>query len=341
MSEAFRIGLTKDFVKPDGALGFHDIGLQLLDDAEGVEWKFLAEDTPELTAEQVGDCDALLVLAPRVTAATLEGANRLKIVARFGVGYDTVDVDACTQQGVLLTITPDGIRRPMATTVMAFLLALSHKLVIKDGLTRAGRWAERMDHMGQGLTGRTLGVIGVGNIGREVFRMAAPFEMQHVGYDPHVRPEDVSALDVELVDLETLFRTSDYVAVCCSLRPETRHLVNAERIALMKETAYLISVARGPIVDQASLTAALQERRIQGAALDVFEQEPDDPDDPILLLDNVIVAPHSLCWTDEAFLNMGKDACRSILDVAAGRQPKNIVNREVLDQPQLRATVLG
>ncbi|MDA2923406.1 hydroxyacid dehydrogenase [Acidobacteria bacterium AH-259-L09] len=349
MSRIFRVGVTRDFLKPDAPqerskrlwqkLGFGDIGLQLLGEAEGVEWEFLANNVDVLRPEQVREYDALIVLAPRVTARTLEGADRLKIIARFGVGYDNIDVDACTRKGVMLTITPDGVRRPVAAAAMTFLLALSHKLLVKDQSTRAGRWADRLDHIGQGLTGRTLGVIGVGNIGREVFRLAAPFEMRHIGYDPYVNRDALSTLDVELVDLETLLQTADYVVICCLLVPETRRLINAERLALMKPTAYLINVARGPIVDQKALTTALRERRIQGAGLDVFEEEPIDPNDPLLKLDNVIVTPHAICWTDECFLGIGRYACQSILDVAAGRVPRNVVNPAVLEKSGLRANL--
>ena len=336
MGQTFRVGLTRDFLKPDGTLGFGDIGLSALDEAAGVEWEFLAEDTPELRADQVRDYDALLVMAPGVTAATLEGADRLAILARFGVGYDKVDVEACSNNGVLLTITPDGVRRPVAASIMTFILALSAKLLIKDRLTRAGRWSEKLDHMGIGVTGRVLGVIGMGNIGREVFALAKPFGMRHLAYDPYLTPENAAAAGVELVELEDLLRTADFVCICCALTLETHHLINAERLALMKETAYLINAARGPIVDQQALTAALRDRRIQGAGLDVFEQEPVDPDDPILKLDNVIVSPHGICWTDECFLGNGRSACESILDVAAGRIPKNVVNRDALDNPRLQ-----
>ena len=333
MNLPFRVGVTRDFLKPDGTLGFGDIGLGLLDAAEGVTWEFLSEDTRELRADQVRDYDGLLVLAPRVSSATLAGAGRLTVVARFGVGYDNVDVAACDKNGVLLTITPDGVRRPVAVAIMTFVLALSHKLLIKDRLTRAGGWGEKLDHMGMGVTGRTLGVIGLGNIGREVFALAQPFGMRHLAYDPYAT-EDVAG--VARVDLETLLRTADFVCVCCALTPETHHLINAERLALMRETAYLINVARGPIVDQKALTAALRERRIRGAGLDVFEQEPVDPGDPILTLDNVIVAPHAICWTDECFLGNGRSACESILDVAAGRVPKHVVNRAALEHPRLK-----
>lgn len=336
MNEPFRVGLTRDFLKPDGSLGFGDIGLGMLDGAAGVEWNFLAANQSELSADQVRGYDALLVLAPRVTARSLAGADRLAVVARFGVGYDNVDVDACTRNGVALTITPDGVRRPVAASVLTLVLALSHKLLIKDRLTRAGRWAEKLDYMGMGLTGRTLGAIGLGNIGREVFRLAAPLDMRHLAADPFVRPGDVDAGGVELVGMETLLRESDFVVVCCALTEETRHLLNAERLALMKPTAYLINVARGPIVDQQALTAALRERRIQGAGLDVFEHEPIASDDPLLALDNAILSPHALCWTDECFLGNGRSAIGSILEVAAGRAPRHVVNQAVLDSPQFQ-----
>jgi D-3-phosphoglycerate dehydrogenase len=339
MTKPFRVGLTRDFLCPDGTFGFGDIGLSLLDQAPGVAWEFLAEDTRELRAEQVRDYDALLVLGPRVTAATLAGAERLAIVARFGVGYDNVDVAACTRQGVLLTITPDGVRRPMAVAALTFLLALSSNLLLKDRLTREGRWAEKLQYMGRGVTGRTLGIIGMGNIGRELCRLSHPLGMRYLGYDPFVTVGDLDRLGVEMVSLEELLSAADFVCICCALTERTHHLLNAERLARMKPTAYLINVARGPIVDQVALTAALRDKRIGGAALDVFEQEPIDPADPLLAMDNVLLAPHALCWTDECFLGNGRSACSSILDVARGQIPPYIVNREVIENPRLREKI--
>ena len=332
----FHVGLTRDFLMPDGTLAFGDIGLDLLEQARGVKHEFLAENTKELTASQVRDFDALLVLAPRVTAATLDGADRLTVLARFGVGYDTVDVDACTRNAVLLTITPDGVRRPVATSVIAYLLALSHKMFAKDRLTRDGRWAEKLAHMGVGLTGRVLGIVGFGNIGREVAKLATPLDLRIITADPYVSREQAAAAGADLVDLDTLMRTADFVSVNCALTAETRHLIDGRRLGLMRRTAFLINTARGPVVDEPALTAALRERRIAGAALDVFEQEPPDPANPLFTLDNVLLAPHAICWTDECFLNNGRSACQSILDVAAGRLPRHIVNRAVVDAPRLR-----
>jgi D-3-phosphoglycerate dehydrogenase len=336
MSDTFRVGLTRDFLKPDGTPAYGDVGLGALAEAPGIEREYLPEDTRELTPDQIRGYDGLVVLAPRVTTATVANADRLAIIARFGVGYDTVDVDACSRNGVLVTITPDGVRRPVATSALTFLLALSHKLLVKDRLTRAGRWAEKGDYMGTGLIGRTFGLVGLGNIGREVFTLARPLGMRHVAFDPYATPEAASSVGAELVDLATLLRTSDFVAICCALTPETYHLINTERLKVMKPTAYLINVARGPIVDQAALTVALRENWIQGAAIDVFEEEPVDPNEEILRLDNVIVSPHGICWTDECFRGNGQSACESVLDVAAGRVPRYVVNRAALEHPRLR-----
>ncbi len=337
MATPFRVGVTRDFLKPDGTLGFGDINLGLLDANPQIAWEFLAENTTELRPDQVRDYDALLVLSPRISAATLAESERLAIVARFGVGYDTVDVAACTRAGAILTITPDGVRRPVAHATIAFIMALSTKMFAKDRITRAGQWDDRFDYIGIGLTGRTLGLVGLGNIGRDVIELIRPFGMRHLAFDPYTTPEAAAAIGVELVDLDTVLRASDFVSIHCPLNEQTEGLINAARLALMQPTAYLINTARGPIVDQAALTDALRERRIAGAGIDVFEREPVDPHDPILTLDNVIVAPHALCFTDEVALGNGGSACRSILDVAAGRIPANVVNRDAIDMPAFRA----
>jgi D-3-phosphoglycerate dehydrogenase len=331
----FRVGVTCDFLKPDGSSDLDKIAGPLFDKA-GLYWEYIAEHSPELTAVQVKDYDALLVLGAGITTNTFTGTDRLAIVARFGVGYDKVNVQACTDNGVLLTIAPDGVRRPVATSILTFVLSLSHQLLIKDRLIRTGRWKDTKDYMGMGLVGRTLGLVGMGNIGKETFKLAKPFGMRHITCDPYVTPAEAEEIGVELVDLDTLMRTADFVCVCCPLTEETQGLIDARCISLMKPTAYLINTARGPIVEQKALTEALQDQRIQGAGLDVFEQEPISNDDPLLNLDNVIVTPHSICWTDECFEGNGKSACESIISVASGQMPSWIVNRDVIDSPKLQ-----
>ncbi len=253
-------------------------------------------------------------------------------MARFGVGYDTVDVDACTKAGIALCITPDGVRRPVAVAILTLMLALTGRLIVKDKLTReaAGGFARRGEHMGVGLVGRTLASIGVGNIGAELFRLVKPLNMRMIASDPYVDPRFVAELGVELMGLGDVFRQADVLSVNCPLNEETRHLVNAERLALMKPTAYFINTSRGPVVDQEALTNVLQERRIAGAGLDVLQDEPPDPNDPILRLDNVLLTPHALCWTDQCFAGNGAADVRVVLDVARGREPQGVVNKEVL-----------
>jgi phosphoglycerate dehydrogenase-like enzyme len=227
----------------------------------------------------------------------------------------------------------------VAVSIMTFILALTGKLMIKDKLTRSGPdgFNARGQHMGVGLVGRTLGSLGIGNIGAEMFRMAKPFDMKFIAYDPYADKIVAAELGVELVGLEEVFSRSDILTVNCPLSDSTRHLVNAERLALMKKTAYFINTARGPIVDQKALTKVLQEGRIAGAGLDVFEKEPPDADDPILKLDNVILAPHALCWTDQCFAGNGAADVKAVLDIAQGRVPRGVVNREVLETPRFKA----
>ncbi len=328
--EPFRVVLSGDFRKADLSPTFPDFDLSPLDHQKNLAWRFL-DPADEVRPEQVADADALVLLTPRFTRASLHPNDRLAVVARFGVGYDNVEVDALTERGVALVITPDGVRRPVAVSILTLMLALTGKLFVKDRLTRKGPagFAERSQYMGTGLVGRTLGSIGIGNIGAEMYRLARPLDMVFIAHDPYADPALARELGVRLVDLETVFCEADVLAVNCPLVAATRHLVNAERLALMKPTSYLINTARGPIVDQSALVAALQAGRIAGAGLDVFDPEPPSADDPILRLENVVLTPHALCWTDQCFAGIGAADIRAVLEVMAGREPPGVVNREI------------
>ena len=337
MAKPFRVALSGDFRKADGAPVFTDFDLAPLNDAPNVEMAYLDNANP-LQADQLEDFDALILLAHRFAPESMPGSGRLSVIARFGVGYDTVDVPSCTAADIALCITPDGVRRPVAVSIITFILALTGKLMVKDRLARQGPpgFAARGLHMGVGLAGRALGSLGVGNIGAEMFRLAKPFDMTFIAHDPYADPMLAAELGVALVGLEELFARADILVVNCPLSAETHHIVNTERFSLMKRTAYFINTARGPIVDQKALTKALQEQRIAGAGLDVFEVEPTDPDDPLFKLDNVIVAPHALCWTDQCFAGNGAADVRAVLDIQHGRVPRGVVNRSVLDKPEFK-----
>jgi phosphoglycerate dehydrogenase-like enzyme len=325
LMDGFRVGVTRETFLP--------FGLEPLERA-GVEWELLAEEVPELTPTLVAGYDALFHFSVRVSAASLEGADRLALIARHGVGLDMIDLDACTRRGIAVTITPDAIRRPIASAAVALVLALAHRLVERNEAFHDGRWAEgRFGLMGTGLTGRTLGVIGLGNIGREIVRLLEPYGMLVLA----TTRRRLDEAGVEQVDLETLLREADVVVVSCPLTPETHHLLDARRLALMKPTALLVNVARGPIVDQAALAEALRAGRLAGAGLDVFEQEPVPPGDPLLGQPNVVAAPHALGYTDELFRGCVASACSAILAVREGRVPEHVANPEVLDRADFRA----
>ena len=338
MAKRFRIGVTRDILDSRGEPAFGRRALAILDEAPDIDWEFLPAIVPEIDADHAACYDAIYVNIPRVPAAAVARSDcRLRVVARHGVGYDSVDVAAMTRAGVIVTHTPSSMPRPVATIALTFLLALAGKLMAKDRLTRTGRWNERMDHMGMGLTGRTLGVVGAGRIGKELLRMARSFDLKLLAADPYVNALELAYIGARKVPLEALLAEADFVVVCCLLNDETRHLIGAREFAQMKPTAYFVNVARGPIVDEAALIAALEERRIAGAALDVFEQEPIALDNPLLARDDVLVTPHSLCWTDECFHNMAATGLRSIVDALAGRVPEFVVDRAVLEHPRVRS----
>jgi phosphoglycerate dehydrogenase-like enzyme len=286
-----------------------------------------------MPADELAGFDALILLVPKFSAQSVPEDGRLAIVARFGVGFDNVDLDVCNAHGIAAVITPDAVRRPVAVAVLTMILALAGRLMIKDQLTRQGPdgWAKVGQNMGQGLIGLTLGSLGLGNIGAEVHRLARPLDMRFIAHDPYADESVAAELGIELVGLDELFKRSDFLSVSCPMNDETRGIVNAERLAKMKPTAYLINTARGPVVDQAALTDALREGRIAGAGLDVYEQEPTDADDPLFTLDNVITTPHSLCWTDQCFAGIGAADVNAVLAVMAGKVPRGIVNTRITE----------
>ena len=317
--DGFLVGVSADAGGSDGRPLFD---FDLLDEA-AVPWEWLLGEG-ELAPVDVAPYDALILFGRRITEATLAGVDRLRLVARLGVGVDSVDVDACTGAGVLVTITPDGVRRPMAAGAMAFVLALAHRLPEMDRHVRRGGW-ERFLHVGLGLEGRTLGIIGLGNVGRELASLAAPFGLRVIATDPLVTE---TQSNVELRTLNGLLAESDFVAVTCPLTDDTRKLIGWPQLARMKPTAYLVNVARGPIVDEAALVEVLREGAIAGAALDVFDPEPVRADSGLLSLENVILAPHAVGLTDEFFRLSGRSVSRAAIAVRDGRVPEWAINPE-------------
>jgi D-3-phosphoglycerate dehydrogenase len=239
-----------------------------------------------------GQFDGAICGDDRFTARVLEGCvPRLKVISKWGTGVDSIDAEACSRYGVKLCRTPNAFTLPVADSVLGYILAFARRQPWMDKEMKSGKWDKIP---GRSLSECTLGVIGVGNIGKAVTRRARAFGMKVYGTD--IVPIDhvfITETGIEMTGLETLLSRSDFVSVNCDLNPTSYHLMNGETLALMKSSTVLINTARGPIVDEQALVEALQVKRIAGAALDVFEHEPLPPESPLLTMDNVMLAPHN------------------------------------------------
>lgn len=348
----FNIGVSRKLLNPDMSAVIKEFDFDLLLNNPRVKLSTLADvDTGVLPAAEVQDLDAAILFLEKISNDTVSGADsgsldkagRLSVLARYGVGFDTLDIQACTNANVAVAIAPEGVRRPVATTVIALMLALTLNLKQKDRLTRdiPNGWNIKSQFNGTGLVGRTLGLVGLGNIGAEVVRLAAPFDLELIACDPAVSADEMRALGVRRVELDTVFSDSDIVSLNCPLSDDTHHLANRQKLSLMKPGAFLINTARGPVVEEAALIEALQQGRIAGAGLDVFEQEPPDPSNPLLQMENVLLSPHALCFTDQCMGGLGEADVKACLAIMHGRLPDKLVNPEVVDNPQFKQKLDG
>lgn len=335
---AFHVALTGDFYDVSGKPRFADLGLSVFDNHSHVSVSKFEQHQPEISPAQLNRQHGAIVLTPRVTEASLVDSQSLLAIGRFGVGYDSVDVDACTRHNVLAMITAGAVDRPVAEATITWMLALTHQLVAKDRLVRTGQWDERTKYMGCELRDRTLGVVGLGGIGRCLVKLLDGFGMkQPIAFDPVLPASAFESIGVRSVSLEELMRTSDFVSVHCPLNDKTRSLIGARELQWMKSDAYLLNTARGGIVDEDPLFDLLKSRRIAGAALDCFAVEPVITPHRFRDLDNVLLAPHSIAWTHEMFRDIGRTACRSMLDLSLGKWPHGVLNPELKSSPEFLA----
>ncbi len=333
----FRVALTADFYDEFGDSKFDELGIGVLNGNDRIEVTRFSEHRPEITPDQVANCAGVVVLTPRVTAESLSNSDGLLAVGRFGVGYDSVDVDACTERDVLAMITAGAVDRPVAEATIGWMIALTHHMLSKDRLVRTGQWDDRTNYMGCELRDRTLGIIGLGGIGRKLVSLLQGFGMrQPIAFDPFATASVLEELGVRSVSLDELLTTADFVSVHCPLNDQTRGLIGANEIAKMKPDTYLLNTARGGIVDEQALFDALQSKLIAGAALDCFDDEPVTEPHRFGELENVILAPHSIAWTAELFRDIGRTACQSMLDLSRGKRPIGVLNPELFERKSFR-----
>jgi len=338
MADMFTVGVTKDLSLYLGQM-LEPILQQHLDQVPDLLTRHLLDTAgPVASAEELVDIDGLIHGSIRLSAESLAGEWRLTVIAQWGVGYDSIDVGACTANGIALCNTPDGVRRTVSEANLLLILALTKKLMPKVMLNRAGKWREGASAGGYCLKDHVVGTVGMGNIGSALVRLLKILEPARIlCFDPYLNSSAATEPGVEQVNLDTLLRESDVVTINCPLTEETRHMISERELDLMRPTAYIINTARGPIIDELALIRALKENRIAGAGLDVTEKEPIDRGNPLLQMDNVIVTPHSLAVTEEHYRDCSAGACRVILAAARGEVPPWVVNKAVLDHPDFKA----
>jgi phosphoglycerate dehydrogenase-like enzyme len=335
-SSTFRVGITGDMFDKIMAV---DTAREALGKEPGVEVVRFEHGEDPVAPAELDAFDAVLAGALRVSRESTIGLQRLSLVARFGAGYDRVALDGCSEAGVIVTTTPAGIRRAMSTAAMAHMLALSTKYLFKRQCLYEGRWHEAAaaEHIGMGLAGRAIGYVGFGNIGQDLYRLAQPFEMRHLVYDPYLSESAAEGFDIERVDFDTLLAQSDVIVLLCLLTDETRHLIDEDALHRMKNTAYLINVARGAIIDQAALASG----EIAGCGLDAYDPDPIAADDPLLKLDNANLTPHALGYTDEMIRLCSELCVEAAIKVRRGEEPDSVINRSVLESAKLKAKMEG
>ncbi len=289
--------------------------------------------TEDEIIEAAKDADVILMAGAQITRRVMEALPKCKAIICGSVGFDGVDVNAATDNGIIVVNipAPEWCAEEVSNHAIALLLACAKKLVFLNNLTKQGRWGECKQAQAPmvSIHGQTLGVVGCGGIGRVTGRKAQCFSLRVLGYDPYVDKSLTRESGITLVSLPELLKESDFISVHTPLNKETWHLIGEKELKQMKPSAYLINTARGPVVDEVALIKALQERWIAGAGLDVFEKEPADAENPLFKMDNVVVTPHSASYSDAAFERPRIIVLQEAARVLSGRWPKNVVNKTV------------
>jgi D-3-phosphoglycerate dehydrogenase len=298
----------------------------------GYEIKMGAGYTADIMKEDVEDCDAILMRTAQLPAEVLQAGKRLKVIGRHGVGVDNIDLEAATELGIQVTNAPESNANSVAEHTIGLIIACAKKFSFFDGETRKGNFGIRDQVRGVDLEGKTVGIVGFGAIGSLVAKKAIfGFDMSAIVYDPYLAKDKVPA-EITLIDSwEELFQTADFVTLHLPSTPETKGSVGKDEFGMMKSTAFLINAARGEIVNEAELIKALQGRRIAGAGLDVYAQEPPAKDNHLFQLDNVILTPHNAALTKECTIRTAIHAAMGIDAVLSGRTPKWSVNEPKLN----------
>ena len=310
-------------------------GLRIIKEKFDAEvWPDYAPPPKKVIIEKAAKADALAtLLSDKIDAEVFDAAPNLKIVAQMAVGFDNIDVAEATKRGIYVTNTPGVLTETTADFAWALLMAVARRVAEADKYVRTGQWKVGWHPMmlqGRDLYGATLGIVGLGRIGCAIAKRAKGFDMNVLYYDVVRRPDFEKEYNIKFTEIDTIFKTADFITINTPLTKETRHLVDEKKLKTMKKTAYIVNNARGPIVDEKALCKALKEGWIAGAALDVFEQEPTPADNPLLKLDNVVAAPHISSASYETRSKMAEMVAENLIAFFEGKTPPNLVNPEVV-----------
>jgi D-3-phosphoglycerate dehydrogenase len=307
----------------------HEEGMKYIT-SRGYEARVAPDFTEATLIKEVADAAGFLVRTAEIPASVINAGKVLKVIARHGVGYDSIDMKAATARKIPVCITPRANALSVAEHVLALMLALAKRIIPFDAATRKNEWEIRNSYSAFDLDGKTLGIIGMGRIGMLVCQKAqAAFNMTVLAYDSLVPKEAMEKAGAKVVAIPEILHASDFVTLHVPSTPETKGLIGAAQLKAMNRSAYLINCARGPIVDEGALVKALKDGTIAGAGLDVFDPEPPKADNPLFGLPNVILSPHSAGLTVECVIRMATHAAQAIIDVLEGRRPEGVVNPEV------------
>ncbi len=296
----------------------------------GAELQVAAEPTPEAIMRVAKDADAVLVTYAKITGDMIRQLTKCRIISRMGIGVDNIDIAEATKARIVVTKVPDYCIDEVSDHAMALLLAVVRKIPFINAQVHGGTWKMTAVVPIHRLRGSVLGLMGFGRIPQLVAPKAKAFGIKVIAYDPYVPKEVFAGAGVDSVDFPTLLKTSDYVSIHSPLVPETKNLFNADAFRQMKRSAYLVNTARGPIIDEAALAAALDAGDIAGAALDVMAQEPPGPSSPLYGRDNVIITPHTSFYSEESLVDLQTKAAEEVVAILGGKAPRNPVNPEVL-----------
>lgn len=293
------------------------IGFKMLEDA-GIEIVVAPDRTESTAAKMIKGFDGVITRTTYINREIIDNGDQLKVIGRHGAGLDIIDVDYAKAKGVAVVSSPAANARSVAEFVLTLMLTMTRKLIPADNAQRLeGDFSKRGDFMGNDLEGKTLGIIGLGRIGRFIAKMASEgFQMKIIGYDPYVSKEDLNAINVEKYEyIDDILKESDFVTLNCPLTDDVTNLFTYEKLQIMKPSAFLINCARGPIIVEEDLAKALENNVIAGAALDVYSEEPPREDSPIFTAPNLIATPHIATMTHESMDRMSISMVESMLDV--------------------------